>query len=59
MDNNKYLEETERFINYTREGMYTDSSCQIQEWQELRYDYSIVENVGSVGDSVMLYGLSR
>lgn len=57
--NNKYLEETERFINETREGKYTDPSCQIHEWQELRYDYCIVENVDCVEDSVMLYGLSR
>lgn len=60
MDNhNKYLDETERFINDTREGKYTEPSCQIQQWQELRYDYSIVENVDSVEDSIMLYGLSR
>ena len=58
-NNNKYLEETECFIKETREGKYTDPSCQIQQWQELRYDYSIVENVRTENDSVLLYGLSR
>lgn len=57
--NNKYIEETEQFINETRQGKYSEPSWQVQQWQELRYDYSTVENVNSVGDSVMLYGLSR
>lgn len=56
---NKYLKETECFIDDTREGKYTEPSFQIQQWRELRYDYSIVENVTSSGDSVMLYGLTR
>jgi|GEM_PF-3822621 len=60
MDSNKeYIEETEQFINETRQGKYSEPSCQMQQWQELRYDYSIVESVNSVSDSVMLYGLSR
>ena len=57
--NNKYLENIEQLIIDTHEGKYTEPSCQINQWQELRYDYSIVENVSSVDDSVILYGLSR
>lgn len=56
--NNNYIEETNRFINETRQGKYSEADCQIQQWQELRYDLYIVEDVGCVGDSVMLYGLS-
>ena len=54
-----YIEETNQFINETRQGKYSDPSCQIQQWQEMRYDYSIVEDINRVNESVMLYGLTR
>lgn len=57
--NDNYIEETNQFINETRQGKYSESSCQIQQWQEMRYDYSIVEDINSVNASVMLYGLTR
>lgn len=57
--NDNYIEETNKFINETRQGKYSDSSCQIQQCQELRYDYSIVEDVNRVNESMMLYGLTR
>lgn len=57
--NNTYLEETNRFINDIRQGKYTEPSCLIPQWQELRYDYRIVENACSVEDSILLYGLSH
>lgn len=57
--NDNYIEETNQFINETRQGMYSDSSCQIHQWQEMRYDYSIVEDINRVNESVMLYGLTR
>lgn len=56
--NKNYIEETNRFINETRQGNYSGSDFQIQQWQELRYDLYIVEDVVYIGDSVMLYGLS-
>lgn len=60
MDSNKiYIEETEQFIYDTLQGKYTAPSCQIQQWQELRYNYSMEENVSCVDESVILYGLSR
>lgn len=55
---NKYLEETEQFINDVRQGKYTEFSCKILQWQEIRYDYSILGNVSGVEDSIILYGLS-
>lgn len=57
--NDNYIEETNQFISDTRQGKYSDPLCQIHQWQEVRYDYSIVEDVNSVNNSVMLYGLTR
>lgn len=57
--NDKYIEETNQFVNDTRQGKYSEPACEIQQWQELRYDYSIVENINRVNESVMLYGLTR
>lgn len=60
MDNKDlYIDETTQFINETRQGKYSDPSCQVQQWQELRYDYNIVEDINQVSESVMLYGLTR
>ena len=57
--NDNYIEETNQFINETCQGKYSDPSCQVQQWQELRYDYCIVEDINGVNESVMLYGLTR
>ena len=57
--NKKYLEETEQFINDILQGKYSEPSCHILQWQELRYDYSIVEDVYSPGECVILFGLSH
>ena len=60
MDSNiKYIEETEQFIKDTCLGKFSDNSCEIQQWQDLRYDFNIVENVNDVENNVILYGLSR
>lgn len=57
--NDKYIEEINQFVNDTRQGKYSEPACEIQQWQELRYDYSIAENINRVNESVMLYGLTR
>lgn len=54
-----YIDETNQFINDTRQGKYSEPSCQVQQWQELRFDYNIVEDINQVEESVMLYGLTR
>lgn len=62
MDSNKgkkYLDETNAFIRETCEGKYTEETCPIQQWNDLRYDYNIVEDVSVASENIILFGLSH
>lgn len=52
------LDELQQFVNDTRQGKFTEEPCCIEQMQDVRYEYEVIEDLDSVSDSVILYGLS-
>ena len=52
------VDELVQFIDDTRQGKYTDGSCEITQVQAVRYDYEVVEDINRESENVILYGLS-
>lgn len=52
------IDELQQFINDTRQGKFTEESCCIEQMQDVRYEYEIIEDINKASDNVILYGLS-
>lgn len=55
---NSNIDELQKFINDTRQGKYSEDVCNIEQLQDVRYEYEVIEDVNRVSESVILYGLS-
>lgn len=55
---NSDIDELQKFINDTRQGKYSEDVCNIEQLQDVRYEYEVIEDVNRVSESVILYGLS-
>lgn len=55
---NSNVEKLQKFINDTRHGKYSEDICNIEQLQDVRYEYEVIEDVDRVSESVILYGLS-
>lgn len=47
-----------KFVDYTRNGKYTEDSCNIESLQNIRLEFEVVEDVEKMPENVILYGLS-
>jgi hypothetical protein len=56
--NNSNIDELVKFIDDTRQGLYSDDLCFIKQLQDVRYEYEVIEDVDRVSENVILYGLS-
>lgn len=55
---NSNIDELQEFINDTRQGKYSEDACNIEQLQDVRYEYEVIEDVNRASESVILYGLS-
>lgn len=55
---NSDIDELLKFINDTRQGKYCEDVCNIEELQDVRYEYEVIEDVNRASENVILYGLS-
>lgn len=55
---NSNIDELQKFINDTRQGKYSEEVCNIEELQDVRYEYEVLEDINRASESVILYGLS-
>ncbi len=47
-----------KFVDDTRNGKYTEDSCNIESLQNIRLEFEVVEDVDKMTENVILYGLS-
>lgn len=52
------IDELNKFIDDTRQGMYSGEDFNVAKWQDIRYDFNIIEEVESTPNNVILYGFS-
>lgn len=55
---NSDIDELQKFINDTRFGKYSEDVCNIEQLQDVRYEYEVIEDVNRASENVILYGLS-
>jgi len=55
---NSNIDELQKFINDTRQGKYSEDACNIEQLQDVRYEYAVIEDVNRASENVILYGLS-
>lgn len=55
---NSNVDELIQFIDDTRQGKYNEDTHCIERMRDIRCDYQVIEDINSVSESVILYGLS-
>lgn len=55
---NSDIDKLQKFIEDTRQGKYSEGVCNIEQLQDVRYEYEVIEDINRASENVMLYGLS-
>lgn len=55
---NSDIAELQKFINDTRHGKYSEEICTIEQLQDVRCVYEVIEDLNRESENVILYGLS-
>ena len=55
---NSDIDGLQKFVNDTRQGKYSEDVCNIEQLQDVRYEYEVIEDVNRASENIILYGLS-